>query len=183
MQFKTTDGFRIVAKGSGWTDNFVEFSKPLEPNSKPLTLPLFDGWIHDWDVNQVTAFYGSEHAAHNAQSKLDDLDKYNERSFMVHTTDEYDAHMSISECDTSMDSLDDTCTEEPLCGDLNRNDGTWMCSVDEDSEGRLIIKFDANQCDGFEIVALHYPKFDDDRETIISNDGKLTTASYPRREV
>jgi len=82
--------------------------------------------------------------------------------------------------DNAFKSLDDTITHEPLCGDLSRNDGTWLASVDEDEENNLLITFDLGECNGSEIVALHYPKYDCKKETVISQSGKLVTATYPR---
>lgn len=179
MHFKTTDGFQIVTKGNGWTDGFVEFKKIDHTDKRTLVLPLYGEWIHEADESQLAEFYASENASHNAMSKLDDLNPDGSREFMVHSTDEYDAEFRIFFDDTELNSLDDTITHEPLCGDLSRNDGTWLASIDEDEEDNLLITFNLEECDGSEIVALHYPKYDCEKETIVSQSGKLVTATYP----
>ena len=81
----------------------------------------------------------------------------------------------------AIESLDDTITHEPMCGDLSRSDGTWLASIDENEEGHLVVAFNIEECDGSDIVARYYPKYDCDKETVlvISRGGKLVTATYP----
>ncbi len=83
--------------------------------------------------------------------------------------------------DNAFKSLDDTITHEPLCGDLSRKDGTWLAAIDENEDGHLVVAFNIEECDGSEIVALYYPKYDCEKETVLvmSRDGKLVTATYP----